>query len=317
VTSVGIDVSKHTLDVAIIFRDGDVQHHTFVNTNRGHQKLLELVQDLPAPHLALEATGPYHRRLVSVLHAADVRVSILNPATVHYFVQSHARRNKTDKADALWIALYVQERHPRPSSRAPVIASSLSREITALTKDLVRLKNRLDAARSGVVHPDVIRSLERRIDALTQEKDALEEALEDETRSSRPQELALLTSIPGIGRKSACWLLAELGDVRRFTSARKLVAFAGLSPRVFESGSSVRRETRISRMGSAHVRKCLYMPALVGIRFNPLLTALFERLVRAGKPKKVAVVACMAKLLRIVYGVLKHQKPFDPAVAGA
>ena len=315
-TSVGIDISKARLDVAFLHPTGEIQAHTYPNTRDGHQQLLTDLQPLETPHVALEATGPYHQRLTHALQQAGVLVSVLNPAMVHHFVKSHHRRNKTDTADALWLATFVRDRQPEVHAPSSTVHSSLSREITALTRDLVRLKNRLDAARSGLVHRDVLRSLERRIQALEEEKETLQKALEEEMRASRAQDLELVTSIPGIGVRTGCWLLAELGDVRRFGSARKLVAFVGLSPRVFESGSSVRRETRISRMGSSHVRHALYMPAVVGVRFNPLLKGLFDRLVAAGKPKKVALVACMAKLLRIVYGVLVRGRPFDPALAG-
>ena len=105
-------------------------------------------------------------------------------------------------------------------------------------------------------------SLRRRIEALEAEKQALEEALEQQTKDTHSQELELLTSIPGIGTKTACLFLAEIGDVRRFVSASKLVAYAELTPALFESGSSVNRRTRISRLGSSDLRHLLYMPSL-------------------------------------------------------
>ncbi len=98
----------------------------------------------------------------------------------------------------------------------------------------------------------------------------------------------------------------------RFSSASKLVAYAGLTPALFESGSSVNRRTRISRLGSGSLRHLLHMPSLVAIRYNPTLKRFFERLINKGKNRKAAVVACMAKLLRIMYGVLVHQRHFDP-----
>lgn len=126
-----------------------------------------------------------------------------------------------------------------------------------------------------------------------------------------------MQSIPGIGARTACLLLAELGDPLRFSTARSLVAYAGLTPERCESGSSLHKQSRISRLGSAHVRRLLYMPALSGLRYNPLLKAFFERLVARGKARKAALVACMAKLLRIAYGVLRSGQPFDPTLARA
>ena len=126
-------------------------------------------------------------------------------------------------------------------------------------------------------------------------------------------QLALLTTIPGIGTRTACLLMAEIGDVHRFASALMLVAFAGLTPARFESGTSIGGYTRISRMGSTSIRRVLYMPYLSALRFNPVIKEFFERLVAHGKSDESALIACMAKLLKIVYGVLTHGTPFSTA----
>lgn len=312
-TFVGIDVSKVNLDVAALAESGDVWQGKFGNTPQGHvELLLGWLGRLPNCRVVMEATGSYHQRLTMTLQDNSICVSVLNPAQVSYFVKSQHRRNKTDKADALWLAVYAKERQPTATPTLTLL-KSLAREIGALSKDLTRLRNRLEAAENGQVHDEVITSLERRIIALEQEKKRLEEELEQETKRSHEQELSLLTSIPGVGMRTACLLLAELGEVRRFASARKLVAFAGLTPAQFESGSSVARRSAISRMGSNHVRRILYMPCLSAIRCNPIIKAFFERLVERGKHKKAALVACMAKLLKLIFGVLTHQEPFDSA----
>ena len=312
-TPIGIDVSKHHLDIAVLQSTGETLQQRVPNTPQGHATLITWLEQFLESHLGLEATGAYHQPLLKALQQHKYRVSVLNPAQVSYFVKSQNRRNKTDKADAAWIALYIKERKPLPSLVPNPLRQSMARELEALTDDLTRLKNRLEAATTGLVHPEVLASLRRRIETLKEEKRALEDELEHETRESGAQELALLTSIPGIGMRTACLLLAEVGDVRRFASARKRVAFAGLTPARFESGSSVSRRSRISRMGSSHLRRLLFMPALAAIRFNPVVKAFFDRLVAAGKAKKAAVVACMAKLLRIAYGVLIHRRPFEAA----
>lgn len=314
---IGIDVSKATLDVAALLTTGEVQREKFENTSEGHTALLGWLDRFGDCRVAVEATASYHQRLISSLQVHEIHVSVLNPAQVSYFVKSQHRRNKTDKADALWLAVYAKERQPAPSPAANLSRQSLAREIEALTRDITRLKNRLEAAEHGQVHGDVVTSLKRRIAALEEEKRTLEEALERETKRSNERELSLLLSIPGVGVRTACLLLAELGEVERFESARKLVAFVGLTPTQFESGTSVAKRSHITRLGSSHVRQLLYMPCLSAIRFNPVIRAFFERLVQGGKHKKAAVVACMAKLLKIVFGVLTHQKPFDPAHAGA
>jgi transposase len=279
--------------------------------------LLGWLRPYPNCRIAVEATASYHQRLTTALQDRGVFVSILNPAQVSYFVRSQHRRNKTDKADALWLAVYAKERQPDATLALNLSKQGLAREIGTLSKDITRLKNRLEAAEAGLTHTEVVASLKRRIASLEEEKKTLEAELERETRNDQAQDLALLLSIPGVGVRTACLLLAEVGDVRRFADARKLVAFAGLTPSQFESGSSVLRRSSISRLGSNHLRRILYMPCLSAVRFNPIIKGFFERLVARGKHKKAALVACMAKLLKIVYGVLTHQKPFDPTLVGA
>ena len=254
---------------------------------RGHIELLAWCERYPNCRIAVEATASYHQRLTTTLQAEGVFVSVLNPAQVSYFVKSQHRRNKTDKADALWLAVYAKERQPAATFALNLSKQGLAREIGTLSKDITRLKNRLEAAEAGQTHTKVIASLKRRIAALEEEKKGLEADLEKETKASQAQDLELLLSIPGVGVRTACLLLAELGDVRRFADARKLVAFAGLTPSQFESGSSVSRRSSISRLGSSHLRRILYMPCLSAVRFNPIIKVFFERLVARGKHKEV------------------------------
>lgn len=314
---IGVDVSKLTLDVAALSDAGEVEHVQVQNDPQGHQALVTWLERFQGPKVALEATSSYHQHLVQTLQEHGVSVSVLNPAQVSYFVKSNYRRNKTDKADALWLALYLKERKPLPTPPANNLLSSLARELQALTNDLSRLKNRLDAAQAGRVHPEVVKSLKRRISQLEAERGALEAELKRETSKTRKQQLDLLTSIPGVGWRTACQLLAELGDINRFASPRKLVAFAGLTPAQFVSGSSVAKRSRITKLGSSHLRKLLYMPSLTAIRWNPVIREFFERLVARGKSRKAALVACMGKLLKIIHAVLTKLQPFRPHLPAA
>lgn len=314
---VGIDVSKKVLDVATLNDEGEVARAQFKNTKAGRELCVAWLQKCDAYKVALEATGTYHQHLVALLQAKNIYVSVLNPTQVSFFIRSQHRRNKTDTADALGLALFSKERQPKASMTQTSANQSLAREIEAVTEDLIRLKNRLEAASGGVTHKEVVTSLKKRIKALEKEKKHLEEQLHGEVRANRPEELELLTSIPGVGVRTACLLLTELGDIGRFSSARRLVAYAGLTPERHESGSSVFKRSRITRMGSRHLRKILYMPALSGLRYNPSLQVFFNRLVDRDKPKKSALVACMAKLLRIVFAVLTHRKPYNASFAGA
>jgi transposase len=158
------------------------------------------------------------------------------------------------------------------------------------------------------------RSLQRTVTFLEKEADRLHKQAEaliaaDETLAADSD---LLQSIPGIGAATAATILGELPDAAHFACAQQAAAYAGLAPREYRSGTSVRKRTRLSKAGNARLRKALYLPTLTAIRFNPLLGGFFERLVAAGKSRMAAVGACMRKLLMIAYGVLKNRVPFDP-----
>jgi transposase len=127
----------------------------------------------------------------------------------------------------------------------------------------------------------------------------------------------LLETIPGVGEATIAQLLAVVGDLARFKSARQLAAFLGLTPRQHQSGSSVRGKTRMAKMGHAQLRKALFFPAIVATRFNPLVRAFAQRLAQAGKPKMAIVGAAMRKLVHIIFGVLKSGRPFDPTMHAA
>lgn len=308
---VGIDVSKEKLDIAMLSCEGELRRLQLGNNAAGHEVLLGYLSS--TTQVILEATGSYHRCLEQALRGAEVAVSVLNPRQALSYAKSRNRRNKTDKVDALLLAEFGAERRPEPNSSLASAQQSIARELEALEQDLTRLRNRLEAAQHGLMHREVVTSLEKRIERLKEDKEQLKHHLQNELEQSQARELRLLQSIPGVGAYTACLLLAELADPLRFRSARALVAFAGLTPMVHESGKKT-SYTAISRMGSAHLRHFLFMPSLAAVRYNPIVKAFYERLLAKGKPKLVALVACMAKLLKLVYGVLKSGRPFDPAL---
>jgi transposase len=310
---VGIDVSKLNLDVAVLLDTGEIKRQKVENNKAGYEVLLKWLGGFGSCHIVLEATGSYHQKLVTYLQTQQQAVTILNPRQAHAYAKSLNRRNKTDAVDALLLAMYGRERRPQESAPAASVQQSMAREIEALTDDIGRLRNRLEAAHHGQSHAEVIASLERRLRTLQEEKKRLEKQLEQDLKDKQSEHLALLESIPGIGTLSACLLLAELGDIKRFASAQSLVAFAGLNPGRFESGTSIHKQAVISRQGSARLRRLLYMPAVTGLRFNPRLKTFFDHLTAKGKPKMLALTACMGKLLRIIFGVLSSGKPFTSA----
>jgi transposase len=314
---VGIDVSKATLDACLLLPGGKARAATFANDPGGHAALLAWADrhaaGLPA-HFCLEATGPYSELPATALAEAGRHVSVANPARVKAHAAANGQANKTDPADARAVAEFARDRQP-PAWQPPAPEVRQLQGLVRRAEDLVEMaareKGRLaspaltPAARRSARR--TIRLLEKEADKVRAEADALVAAAEA-LRADRE----LLETIPGVGRQTATTVLAELPAVQRLPSAQSAAAAAGLAPREYRSGASVRKRTRLSKAGNARLRKALYLPTLTAIRFNPLLTGFFERLVGAGKPKMRAVGACMRKLVMICYGVLKNRVPFDP-----
>ncbi len=167
---------------------------------------------------------------------------------------------------------------------------------------------------SGIASAEVRSSLEEHISYLQEQIDRTRRQIKEhiDQNPDLKNKAKLLESIPCIGDATAALLVAEVGDITQFKSARQVAAFAGLVPRIRESGSSVRGRARLSKVGSSRLRKALYFPAITALRFNPLIRVMALRLSAAGKSKMLIVGAAMRKLLHIAYGVLKSQRPFDP-----
>jgi transposase len=314
----GLDISKATFDAALIKDENKPRHKRFANTEAGHRQLAAWLEDngVTKVHACLEATGTYGEALALFLIEQGHTVSVVNPAAIHAFAKSELSRTKTDKADAQRIAKFCQQKRP-PAWTPP--AAEL-RELQALVRRLDALlqmrqmeKNRLQA---GIPTAAVKASLEATLSFLEEQilqvKKRIQAHIEQHPTLKAGRDL--LTSIPGIGAETAAALLAELGDVTQFKGARQVAAFAGLVPRLRESGT-YKGHVCLSKLGSSRLRKMLYFPAVVALRFNAVLKAFGERLLSRGKSKMSVLGAVMRKLLHIAYGVLKSGKPFDPLLA--
>jgi transposase len=314
----GIDISKLKFDVALL-REGKFKSKVFSNDRGGFEALWHwLVQHgATKVHACMEATGGYEEALAEYLVSHEHVVSVVNPARIKAFGQSQLVRNKTDRGDARVIASFCQAQRPEPWRPLPESVKalrSLVQRVEALEQTRLQELNRLEGVHVSV-RKDVCEHVAFLDKRLAELHVAIEKLLHDDDDLRHRREL--LDSIPGIAQTTALKLLAHLGDVTRFVSARQLVAYAGLNPRQRCSGSSVRGHTAISKLGSAPLRRVLYMPALVLSTRATALSALPKRLRAAGRPAKVAIVAMMRKLLHVVFGVLKSAKPFDPTMHSA
>lgn len=317
-TTLGIDIAKDTFEVAL-YQDEQYQLGMFDNTPDGHRQLLKWLKkrDARGSHVCLEATGQYSDAVAEVLHQHGYPVSVVNPLRIHAYAASQLKRNKTDREDAKVLAHFCATQQPALwSPPAPQVQElqALSHRLSSLKEQRSAELNRRQAGiRSETVLEDIashIAFLDRQIEAIVQR---IADLIDRHPDLRRQQEL--LTSIPGIGDTTAVLFLAEVPDIERFDSASQLAAYAGLSPRHHQSGSSVHRPGRLSKTGNKRLRAGFFMAALSARRFNPLAAALADRLEERGKCPMVIQGAVMRKLLHLAFGVLKSGLPFDPNYA--
>jgi len=317
--SLGIDVGKTNLELALRSEENIVARTTISNDPEGHNTLVRWIEDRGArPEKAcvcLEASGDFEKAIANRLYEEGYRVSVVNPRRIKGYASSQLKRTKTDSADAALIARFGQREEPRPwepASAAESRLQELTRARQALQKEKTRAQNRLDEAEDEAVreaHQNLLDEIKRQIEELEEE---IEEHIEEDPEIN--DQCSLLETIPGVGSATAALVLAELGKPERFESARQAAAYAGLTPAHHKSGSSVHREPRLSKVGSSRLRDALYSPAITALRCNAAIEALGERLAERGKAKMVIVGAAMRKLLHICYGVLKNGTPFDPSL---
>lgn len=304
---VGIDVSKDQLDIAI--RPGEDRFRE-INNDSGIQALVARLSSLKPRIILLEATGGYESLAAASLRQAGLPAHIINPRQVRDFARSSGRLAKTDKIDAAVLAHFAEALKPAlrpwPDEQQQELAALMSRR-RQLVEMLVMEKNRL----SMTFSPRVRRSLQTNLQSLKEQLKELEQDLDDFIRQSPIwlEKDQLLQSVPGIGPLTSQSLLAwvpELGALSR----KKIAALVGLAP--FNRDSGQMRGKRTIWGGRARVRPPLYMATLAACRVNPAIRAFYLRLLAAGKSKKLALTACMRKLLTILNAILKQHQPWCP-----
>jgi transposase len=317
---VGIDVSKDTLDVVVMEERDQTQYIQVDNTNSGYEKLVRWLKKAQAQGciVCMEATGRYNEGVAEYLYAAGYRVSVVNPAQIRSYAKAQLRRNKTDKLDAKVIADFgrtqpLQAWSPPPAEYRQLQA--LVHHLAALEEAKQKLLNRL---REQDKLPSLVTDqLHSQRSLLQVQIKQLHQAIQDHIDHfpDLKRQRDLIDSIPGFGPLSAAKLIAECRALAHFNDVRQLVAFAGLNPAHHLSGSSIRKKTIISKMGSSAIRAALYMPAVVAQNHNPILAAFAARLRAKGLCNLAVLAAVMRKLLHLVFGILKSGQPFDPNFA--
>jgi len=315
---VGVDVSSKELVVAIEASGRREAPIVLANDAEGYRKLIKLTTKRGASaRVVLESTGTYGLDLALALHRAKrIDVMVANPRAIAHFARASLQRSKTDRLDAETI-LEFATRMPFESwsPPAPQILElrALSRRIEALSKTVVQEKNRLHANDQSEELSEFVKQdirelaglLERRIERLRQQALLVIEQSEDLARA-----FAHITSIKGIADASGIAILAELAVLPADMTTRQWVAHAGLDPRQHQSGTSIHKPARISKTGNAHIRRALFMPALVAVQWEPNIKAFYEHLLASRKTKMQANVAVMRKLLHAIHGMLQHDQHF-------
>lgn len=318
----GIDIAKNKFDVNLRALAPSQARHSaiFDNNPKGfaalERWLIEREVGHPAGlHACLESTSRYGDALAAWLHLKGYQVSMVNPRRTHSYAACRLARTVNDRLDAELIADFCAEQReelllwePLPPEHRQL--RDLTRARQALVEHREGIANLLETA-AGTVR----KSFQRQIAHLDREVARLETTIRTFLQMEAPslqKQVALADSIPGVGLITAATVIAELPPLTRLRHANQAAALFGLDPKSKTSGETVKTPARLSKMGSRRGRRALYMPGLTALRCNPVVQAMGQRLKARGRAGKYVVVAAMRKLLRLIFGVIKSGKPFDP-----
>lgn len=309
----GIDISKQTFDCNITLEDGKTVSKKLSNNSKGFVKLKELLPD--NAHVIMEASGPYYYKLAFFLYHNNINVSVVNPLVIRRFCQMRMIRTKTDKKDALMIREYGITEKPllwSPDEPSITKLKQLNAAIELLDKQSTATQNQLEAMKEM---PDtdktLIKRLQKIIDYVNKQKETLEDEMEIVSIENYNDSYKALQTIPGIGPKTASMLIAISGNFKKFENHKQLLAYIGLNPRVFESGTSVKGKGHISKMGTGRLRKLLYLCAWSAKRHNVYCKELYDRLKEKAKPERVIKIAIANKLLRQAFAIGKNFRKYE------
>ena len=312
-TYIGIDISKATFDVS--HHVGQTYHHIqYANTPKGIALFCSTLGS--QHHCVMEATGGYHLRLALALYHRGIAVSVINPLVIRRFMQMQLRRVKTDKADAEQIARYAETAHPahwKPDPATVTQMSQLASMIAMTTRHETALRNQHDAF---TLQPETDRTLLRQLKTEIAHhhllKQKLLQTLVTLARTTYRDAFDAVVSIPGIGQQTASLLVTVTHGFTAFETPKQLIAYLGLSPRPYQSGTSVRGKGHICKMGMGHIRAALYLCSWSAVKHNPACRECYARLRGKGKVAKVALIAVVNKLVRQAFAIAKDNSRFDP-----
>lgn len=307
---IGLDISKDTIDATLHKTNGSIHYIKFKNNDDGLKQFRLWIKGnrIRKAYIGMEATGIYYEKAADML-SSYYTVYVINPLKIKDYGKSRFNRTKTDKADSNLIADYIKRHQDTlipyqiPKNKALQKLINLKNQLQQHQK---QIKNRLHSTEEDFIrniHQDLIDTIQ---DKIEQVKIAISEQIKKQTDNNHYRNLQ---TIPSIGKDTASVLYAQLTE-KHFKTANQFVSYAGLSPAIIQSGTSVRGRGRLSRYGNRRLKSTLYMPALCAYRFNAF-PKLINNLKKAGKPKMVIIVAIMRKLAKLAYYIVKTGQPYD------
>jgi transposase len=266
-------------------------------------------------YIVMEASGPYYLRLATWLYEQGLSVSVVNPLVIRRFCQMKLCRAKTDKKDAQMIALYGKTEQPKlwqPDADYVLELRQLQAAVEGFNKSRTSIIRQKEAfLQSTVVSKETIKALNKAISAIEKEITVLENKMESLAKQYHEDMFKNLQTIPGFGKKTAMQLIVISGAFSKFSSSKQLSAYCGLSPRIYQSGTSVKGKARITKMGMGRIRALLYLCAWSAKRCNKTCKDLYDRLVEKGKSKRLALIAVANKLIKQAFAIATKGIPYQ------
>ncbi|ALJ03851.1 transposase [Pseudalgibacter alginicilyticus] len=305
----GVDISKDVFDVYGTLSG----HNQYKNDESGFVKFLKELPDTAL--VVMEATGYYHYRLAQFLYKNKIVVSVVNPLSIKRFIQMKLAKVKTDKSDAKSICDYALiNAVPIYNALTDVQSECLQlfRLLDVYLKHRTATKNKLHGEETlGIPSRYVYRSLKRNKKHLDKEISAIELKLLSLIKQEQQEQLTLLRTVPGIGQKTALFLIVITDGFSKFEHAAQLCSYVGITPTIRESGSSVKGRSRISKVGNRKLRNLLFLCSFNACKHNKACRELYERIVNKGKSKKVALIAVANKLIKQCFAIAKSGRAYD------
>ena len=309
---IGIDISKQTFDVSYLEK-GKWIHKIFKNQNIGFEQFNKFIGI--SDWIVMEASGPYYVQLATFLHLSSFNVCVLNPLIIRRYSQTRLYRAKTDKKDAKTIAEYGAQYELKrwyPDSKHSIEIRQLYTAVELLKKQKHQTKRQLESFEvTGLLSRSLRKELKQVLILLIRRIDKFEEKIEQIGKLAYKDTVERIKTIPGVGLKTAIMMSVITDNFTKFENHKQLTAFVGFSPRLYQSGTSVKGKGHICKMGKPQIRKLLYLCSWSAKRVNKNCVEMYERLKEKGKPERVIKIAIANKLIKQIFAIAKNKQYYN------